>query len=182
MKTIKGKPEIIPINRPGKLFGPIHLADIFWLILLVALIFGGIRFSIPREVNAQTGPAIIRYTIELGERWDGNARRVIQAGFHENIQIGEPIFDSLRGIHIGTIIDVYTQPFRVEAFDEVNNIISRPEVEGLEFVYIVVEAGAQISDYEILIGLFPVSVGREAYVRSKYFAGAGYIVAVERID
>ena len=169
-------------NRPGKLFGPIHIADIFWLILLVALIFGAARFSIPREVNAQTGAATIQYTIELGERWDGNARRVIQAGFHENIQIGEPIFDSLRGIHIGTIIDVYTKPFRVESFDEADNIIRRPEVEGLEFVYIVVEARAQISEYETLIGLCPVSVGREAYIRSKYFAGAGYIIAMERVN
>ena len=169
-------------NRPGKLFGPIHAADIFWLALLIALIYGAIQFSIPREVSAQTGTATIRYTIELGERWDGNARRVIPAGFHENIHIGEPIFDSLRGIRIGTIVDVYTQPFRVEAFDESNNIIRRAEVEGLEFVYIVAEAQAQISDYEILIGLFPVSVGREAYVRSKYFAGAGYIIAMEQVN
>jgi len=169
-------------NRPGRLFGPIHVADLFWLALLIALVFGGVRFSIPREVNAQTGAATIRYTIELGERWDGNARRVIQAGFHENIHIGEPIFDSLRGIRIGTIVDVYTRPFRVEAFDESNNIIRRPEVDGLEFVYIAVEAQANISDYEILVGLFPVSVGREAYVRSKYFAGAGYIIAMERVE
>ena len=167
-------------NRPGRILGFVHVADVFWFALLVALIFGGMRLSVPREVNAQTGDMVIRYTIELGERWDGNARRVIPSGFHENIQIGEPIFDSLRGVRIGTIVDVYALPFRVEAFDEHNNIIRRAAVEGLEFVYIVVEAYAQVTDYETLIGSFPVSVGREAYVRSKYFAGAGYVVAVER--
>ncbi|MCL2420518.1 MAG: DUF4330 domain-containing protein [Defluviitaleaceae bacterium] len=167
-------------TRPGRLFGTIHVADIFWLLLIAALIFGGIRLSVPREVSAQSGDATIQYTIELGERWDGNARRVIQTGFHENIRIGEPIFDSLRGVRIGTIVDVYTRPFQVDAFDEATGTIRRADVDGLEFVYIIVEAHAQISDYEVLIGSFPVSVGREAYVRSKYFAGAGYIVAVER--
>ena len=167
-------------NRPGRLFGIIHVADIFWLVMLITLIFGAIRLSVPREVSAQEGDGTIRYTIELGERWDGNARRVIQAGFHENIRVGEPIFDSLRGVRIGTIVDVYTRPFKVEAFDEATNTIRRAAVEGLESVYIVVEARAQVNDYETLIGPFPVSVGREAYVRSKYFAGAGYIVAIER--
>ena len=157
-------------------------ADIIWLVLIGALIFGAVQFSIPREVSANVGDATIRFTIELGERWDGNARRVIRSGFHENIQVGEPIFNSLNGVRIGTIVDVYALPYQVEAFDEANNIIRRAEVDGLEYVYIVVEARARISDYETLIGSFSVSVGREAYVRSKHFAGAGYIIAMEVVN
>jgi|GEM_PF-887540 len=170
-----------PSNRPGKIFGVIHIADILWLLVLAALIYGGIQFSVPREVNAATGDATIRFTIELGERWEGNVRRVVQSGFHENIQVGEPIFDSLRGLRIGTIVEVYALPFYTEVADEAAGIIRRAQVDELEFVYIVVEARASICDYETLIGSFPVAVGREAFVRSKYFAGAGFIVAMERV-
>ena len=158
-------------------------ADIIWLVLIGALIFGAVQFSIPREVSANVGDATIRFTIELGERLDGGgSRRVIRSGFHENIQVGEPIFNSLNGVRIGTIVDVYALPYQVEAFDEASNIIRRAKVDGLEYVYIVVEARAHISDYETLIGSFPVSVGREAYVRSKHFAGAGYIIAMEVVN
>jgi len=165
-----------------KLFKILHVADIIWLILIVALVFVAMQFSIPREVSAQTGDPIIRYTIELGDRLDGNARRVIREGFHENIQVGDPIFNNLTGVRIGTIVDVFASPLQVEAFDEANNIVRRAEVAGLEYVYVVVEAQAQISDYETLIGSFSVSVGREAFVRSRDFAGAGYIVAMERVN
>ena len=163
-----------------KLFGLIHLADILWVMLIVLIILAASIFSMPREANARQGNATIRFTIELGERRTEGGNRILQpAGFHENIRIGEPIFDSVTGIHIGTIVDVYALPYKVEAFDEAAGIIRRTEVEGLEYVYIVVEAPATISEYETLVGNFPVSVGRGAYVRSKYFAGAGYIILLE---
>lgn len=177
------------VNNRYKLFGIIHVGEILWVVLITALVFGAIQFSVPRRVDATvggtgtTGGPVVRYTIELGERRDqNNTRRVPQSGFHENVQIGEHIFDAMRGIHIGTIVDVYAMPFTVEAFDEANNIIRQAPVPGLEFVYIVVEANVQITDYEMLVGLFPVSVGRSAYVRSKYFAGSGYIVSLEIIN
>lgn len=165
-----------------KLFNKLHVADILWMILIVVLIFGAVQFSNPREVSAQTGDTVIRYTVELGDRLDGNARRVIREGFHENIRIGEPVFSGLTGVYIGTIVDVYALPLQIESFDEANNIIRRADVDGLEYVYIVIEAPAQITYYETLIGSFSVSVGREAFVRSRYFAGAGYVVAMERVN
>lgn len=158
-----------------------YISNIFWLLFLVALVYGAVQFSVPREVNAQTGDTVIRYTVEFGERFEGNVRRVIRAGFHENIVVGEAVFDSQRGLHMGTVVEVYALPFEVEAADKDAGLIRRARVEGLETVRIVVEARAHISDYETLVGLVPVSVGREAFVRSKYFAGAGYVIAVERV-
>lgn len=165
----------------GKIFAR-HIADVVLLLLIAVIVFALVQFSMPREVNARQGDATLRYTIELGERFDGDIRRVITAGFHEGIRVGEPIFDSQRGLHIGTIVDVYAVPFTVEAFDEENNIIRQAVVEGLEFVHVVVEAPATVTLYETLIGAFPVAVGREAYVRAKHFAGIGYIVAMDFVN
>jgi len=162
------------------LFKVIHLADIFWLILLVVLVVIAVRFSSPGVVLAHQGNLTVRYTIELGERRDmGGTQLIPSAGFHENIRVGEPLFDAMQGRHIGTIVDVFAKPFQVQAFDEAYGVIRWADVDGLEYVYIVVEADVSRNDYETLIGTFPIGVGRSAYVRAKSFAGAGYIIAIE---
>ena len=166
-----------------KLFGFINILDILWVVMLVALVFGAVQFSIPREVSARTGDVTLRYTIELGERQgDDGQRRLSLEGFHENVQIGETLFDGLAGQEIGRIVDVYTLPFHVDAFEAASGTFRRAGVEGLEYVYIVVEANAQVNEYETLIGHFSVGVGRVAFVRSKYFAGEGFITAVEFLN
>ena len=165
-----------------KLFGLIHPADILWAVILVVLVFGAIQFTAPQEVSARPGDVQIRYTIELGDRRnDAGERRLSREGFHEKIQTGYTLLDAQRGLPIGTIVNVYALPFQVDSFDEEGGVIRRATVEGLEYVRIVVEARAQISDYETLIGQFPVAVGREAVIRSKHFAGEGFIIAIEEI-
>ena len=163
-----------------KLFGVLHFADIMWILLLLALIPAAVRFSVPREVGAHTGDTLVRFTIELGER-AAEGVMAPREGFHENIRIGQPIFDSSVGTHLGTIVDVYALPFETAVYNENTGRFRQTTVEGLEFVYIVVEASVNINDYETLIGNFPISVGRAAFVRSKDFAGAGYIISMERV-
>ena len=168
-------------KKNGKILGFIHIIDILMAILLIALIFGAVQFAIPREVSARTGDVLLRYTIELGERvGEDGRRRLSPAGFHENIQIGEPIFDGIMGQEIGRIVNVYALPFQVDVFDEESRTFVRAYVDGLEYVYIVVEAHAQVNNYETLIGHFSVGVGRPAFIRSKYFAGEGFIIAVDK--
>lgn len=166
--------------KDKKLFGMIHIMDIIWAVLLVILVFAAVQFSIPTEVNARTGDITLRYTIELGERvGEDGRRRLARDGFHENVKIGQLLFDGVHGQEIGRIVDVYTRTFQVDAFDEDRQTFRRAEVQGLEYVYIVVEAPAQVSSYETLIGVVPVQVGRVVFVRSKYFAGEGFVVAME---
>ena len=169
------------MDKKFKILGILHLADIFWLALVVVLVFAAVQFSVPRQVAARPGAVPVRFTIELGEQRTSGEPRLIEAGFHERIRTGEPLFDSLRGLHIGTIVDVYARPFQVAAFDEDAGMLRRAPVEGLEYVYIVVEAHAQVCDYETLIGLYPIAVGREAMVRSRDFAGQGFIIALEHL-
>ena len=169
--------------KNGKIFGIIHIMDILWGFLLAALIFGAMQFSVPRQVNARTGDVLLRYTIELGgRRTEEGVLRLAHEGFHKNVRVGETLFDGLRGQEIGQIVDVYARPFQIEAFDKTYGVFRQAEVEGLEYVYIVVEALAQVSDYETLIGQFPASVGRVVFVMSRYFAGEGFITSIEWLD
>lgn len=163
-----------------KLFGKLHIVDILWALILVLLVFAAVQFSIPTEVSARQGDITIRYTIELGERvgQDGR-RRLARTGFHENIRVGETVFDGINGQNIGTIVQVYALPFLIDTFDEDEGVIRRVPVDGFEYVYIVVEARAQVCDYETLVGVVPIQVGRAAFVRSKHFAGEGFVIAIE---
>jgi len=160
----------------------IHAADIVIILLLAAIIYAAVLFAAPREVSAFAGDVTIRYTVELGGRLEEGVLRFVREGFHENIVVGEPVFDSIQGRHIGVVSAVYAMPFYTAVFNEELNIVQQVPVAGLETVRIVIEAGANISPYETLIGTFPVSVGREAYIRSKYFAGAGYIIQMAVVN
>ena len=165
-----------------KLFGIIHIADIFMAMAMVALVFGAMQFTAPRQVSARAGDVIIRYTIQFGDvRSQGGHRMPIAEGFHEIIQIDQPLFDGARGQYVGTIIDVFAKPYYVEAPDEAAGAFRRTRVEGLEFVYVVVEAPAQISSNSTFIGPNQISVGREIGVRSRDFAGRGFVVSMEQV-
>ncbi|MCL1997228.1 MAG: DUF4330 family protein [Turicibacter sp.] len=165
-----------------KIFGTIHIADILWLILLIVLIFFGIRFSVPREVMAQEGQATVRYTLEFGYGTHASARRM-RAGFYENVSIGDAIFDAVRGVHMGHVVDVYAVPFQVAVLDESTNIIRFADVDGLELTRVVVEAVAEISEYETLVNGITIATGlQEVFVRSANFAGDGLIISVEIIN
>jgi len=170
-------------GRSKKLFGLIHVADILWAVLIVVLVFGAMQFSAPQEVSARAGDVTVRYTIELGDRRNAaGERRLAWEGFHENVHVGETLFDAQMGFVIGTVVDVYARPFYVDAFDENSGAIRRARVDGLEYVYIVVEARAQISDYETLIGSHPIAVGRDIMVRNKHFASEGFVITIEEIS
>ena len=166
-----------------KLFGIIHLADILMAIVMVALVFGAMQFSAPRQVSARAGDVMIRYTIQFGDvRSQGGHRMPIAEGFHKNIQADEPLFDGARGLYVGTIVDIFAKPYYVEAPNEAYGVFSRTRVEGLEFVYVVVEAPAQIGSNFTLIGQNQISVGREIGVRSRDFAGRGFVVSIEHLN
>jgi len=66
--------------------------------------------------------------------------------------------------------------------DEANNIIRRTPVEGREFTYVVIETWANYSDFETEVNQFRIAVNRDVYVRSRDFAGRGFITHIEFMD
>jgi hypothetical protein len=153
-----------------RLFGVINPFDVLIVIGVIALVWFASVFSAPKQAAARPGDTPVRYTIELSEK---------EAGFHEKIRPGAAVFDSLRGYDIGRVIRAYALPYREDAADEEAGVFRRAVVEGMEFTYIEVEAYAQISDAAIGIGQYDIAVNKEVFVRSKHFAGQGYITAID---
>ncbi|MCL2371911.1 MAG: DUF4330 family protein [Defluviitaleaceae bacterium] len=157
--------------RKYRLFGLINPVDVLLVILVVLVVWAGYLFSAPQQVVADNAQRV-RFTIELPARPEG---------FHEGIRPGGVVFDSVRGLNIGHVVDAYGLPFLEDAPDEANNVIRRGAVEGLEFTYIVVEAWAVVTDYATEIGQYVVRVNQEIAARSVDFAGLGFITSVEHM-
>ena len=159
-------------KKTRKLKGWFNLVDL--LVLLAVLLLGwlALRFSAPQTTAIRLEHIPILFTIELQE---------LPVGFHANIHEGSEVTDSIRGFYLGTVHSVHTEPYREEAFDEDAMVIRSAPVDGLETVYIVVEASASISETATAIGLYEIAVGREIFVRSKHYAGRGYVIKIERI-
>ena len=158
------------IDKNFRLFGKLSIMDILMVAGVAALAYVGVQFSAPISVEAVSDTTII-YTVELTNK---------RSEFIDNVIVGETLFDSVRGFEIGRIISVDYRPFYADAPDFENNIIRKGEVEGFSFIYIEVEAQAQISDRATSVGHFDVMVGMEVFVRTRDFASTGFVVRLER--
>ena len=158
--------------RKYRLFGIINPIDVLLFVAVVLLVWGAYILAQPQTVVAEGG-RLVRFTFELGER---------RAGFYQEIEIGTPAYYGNQNWLIGTVVGVYSLPFLVDAHDEGAGIIRRVPVEGLEFTYIVIEAWADISDSATSIGDFWVAANRQVPIRSRDFAGVGFIVNLEWVE
>jgi len=155
-------------GRKFRLFGVINPVDVL-LIAGVVLFFWQVVFSAPEYVAAQGGQRI-RYTIELGNKWEG---------FYREIEPGIEVFDIQQGFFIGTVVSAHSLPYLQDVPDHANDIIRRVPVDGREFTYVVVEAWADVSDFGTNIGQYWIVVNRHVFVESRDFAGNGFITNLE---
>jgi len=158
--------------RKYRLFGIINPIDVLLIIAAVLLIWGAYLLARPQAVVAD-GTRLIRYTFEMSGR---------NEGFHQGIELGAPVYCGYNDWWIGTVVGVSSSPFLADAPDESAGIIRRTPVEGLEFTYIVIEAWANVSAASTNVGNFWVAVNRPIAVRSRDFAGYGFIINMEWVN
>jgi len=158
--------------RKYRLFGIINPVDILLVVAVVLLVWGAYILAQPQAVTADGG-RLVRYTFEIGPRPEG---------FHQNIGLGAAAYYGNQNWWIGTVVEVYALPFLADAPDEAAGIVRRVPIEGLEFTYIVIEAWGNISDSATTIGDFGVAVNQQVPIRSRDFAGVGFITHLEWVD
>lgn len=157
------------MKKSYKVFGRISIVDIFIMICLIGLIVFLYLFSVPKDGNS--GSDIRQYVIEISK---------IDEGLSSKLQPGDEIFDSLKGTSIGTVVSVEEEPYKMPTDDIKDREYVTGDVDGLTNCYITVEAAMTESDNATTVGDFQVMVGSEVFVKTKNFAGNGYIVGLER--
>ncbi|MDR2648172.1 MAG: DUF4330 domain-containing protein [Clostridiales bacterium] len=159
------------IDKNYRMFGVMNLVDIIMIAALIVFAVLALRFSAPRSAAAKPGDVPVRYTVEVQRR---------KPDFADKVKVGDAVEDSQRGYAIGTIKNVRAEPYLEDVPDYEGNIIRRAPVDGLETVYIDIEAIGRVTDYTTLIGYFEVLVGKDVYIKTKRFAAGGYVVNLER--
>lgn len=158
--------------RKYRLFGKVNIFDIILVAVVIAIVYGAYVFAMPGQVAADNS-RLVRFTVEFGEQ---------REGFHAQIEPGALVIDSRLDVAIGHVVSAYSLPFLRDVQDEYSNIWRRTPVEGLEFTYVVIETNANVTDSLIEVNGFRIMVNTHAGIRSRDFAGYGFIVRIEFVD
>lgn len=160
-EKVEGEPKMKRVN----------VLDIFIILLvLIVCVFG---YSYVKKDNAIITPNTekIIYTIKTTNS-SMNAYNLIQ----ENTVI----YDGAKNYNIGKIVKKEYEPTIVYGVDEKNKEVVVTEKAKEIDILITIEADAIMTDRSIFVGDYEIKIGKEAYVKGKGYAGAGYIVSIER--
>ncbi len=157
------------LNQPMK--KRINVLDIF--IILIFLIAGIIGYSFMNNqgINVTSNTSKVIYNVKATS---------CLPEVENYIKKGMEAYDSLKNYHIGTILECEVEPNQILIPDLENGVFVANTREDRVDVTLKIEADASVTEKLISIGNYELKVGKEAYVRGKGFALAGYIISIER--
>ena len=140
------------------------------IVLVVVLVAAGAYVFTHKDEVVETKKLV--YTFELTD---------VQEGFSELVEIGDSITDNVKNYHMGTVIAVEAQPYKIITEDVVNGKLREVEVPGRETCVITVEANVTEvgADYKV-DGNYTVKAGLEVAAKGPGYAGVGYILTIDR--
>ena len=155
------------VDEKGKLFGLVNLIDLLVVLVLVAVVFGGVkRLGSRPAVSDSSSKGIVTYEIK-------EVRQVTV----DNIVVGDPIYHYDKGTYIGTIVDKKVEPFK--DYVEYNGQWVNAEKEGRYVVTIEVEADVKESTENFVVGGEQTRVGVEQRLKNKRAAYFGNCLGIE---
>jgi hypothetical protein len=147
---------------------PIGLLDLLILILLAAGVLFAVKFSVPVVSAANTGDNMT-FVVELQKK---------DEAFAKNINLGEKLYENLKGIYLGEVTEVKTEPYRTPSPD-LNAAVRRDAaVSGLVNVYLTVKGSSVSSGGATVINGYEIAVGKEMFVRTRSVASPAYCVKI----
>ena len=158
--------------RKYRLFGKINVFDLILVLVCIAVVYVAFIFAAPGQDLDQSGQRV-RFTVEFVES---------KEGFHQQIVPGPIVVDAIRDVVVGHVVYAYGLPMLRDSIDYDYNIVRRTEVEGFEFTYVVIETFANVTEFDTEVNGFRIAVNRGVYIRSRDFAGGGFITNVEFMD
>jgi len=159
------------MKKSKKLFGLFNIVDLIIIVLILCaagfgikiLLGGGTINQLPTETKTYV------YVVE--------GREVLEetADFPE---IGANVYNSSTSAYLGTIKDVWMEPFTETIFNRETNRYEKVSVEGFGNIYVAIEGIGIETERDITVEGVVVKVGGELNVKGKGFAFKGYIVEV----
>lgn len=157
------------IDGKGRLFGKINIIDLL-IVLLVIAIAGGIYlvfFSGSDKQAAETSKVV--YDFEITN---------VNKDFVDAINPGDPIRDSTRGNELGTVVSKESRKATMLNEDLINGRYIIADVPNAYDVVITIEADADITPANIIVGGAEIKVGKKFFIKGKGYANQGFVTKI----
>lgn len=157
-----------------KLFGVINLIDI--MIVLVLLVAGGLVYKtvFQSETVVSSGAKYFNTTCTM--RIDA-----LPEGASQYLEVGAPVYDNETNVFIGTLKEFSSGDYKEIRINTETNQFVESKIPGYESVYATVEVNVSDQGADLITAEnYYIKVGKHVNIRSKNFAGGGYITLIER--
>lgn len=154
------------IDSKGRLFGKINIVDLL-IVLLIISIAGGIYivfFGGSDKQVVETRKVV--YDFEITN---------VNMEFIDAITPGDPIRDSTRGNELGTVVSKTSRNATMLNEDLINGRYVIADVPDAYDVVITIEAKANITPANIIVGGAEVKVGKKFFIKGKGYANQGFV-------
>lgn len=150
----------------GRLFGKINIVDLLIVILLVSVAAGAYLFFFGGSEKQVVETAKLVYEFEITN---------VNQDFVDAINSGDPIRDSVRGNELGTVIGKASRKAVMLNEDLINGRYIIAEVPNAFDVVLTIEARANITPANIIVGGAEIKVGKKFYIKGKGYANQGFV-------
>jgi hypothetical protein len=138
-------------KKAVKTFGPL---DILLIVAALCVLFFIAAAMVKDRVQtplAASGAEVL-FTVELERK---------EAGFEENVVVGDELFDSIKGQKIGVITDVSVLPYESPVQDKETGTYKSSKVDGLVTILVTAKAGVSQNDRETLANGVDIAVEKK---------------------
>jgi glycosyltransferase involved in cell wall biosynthesis len=148
----------------------INLLDIIIVVaVLIASLIGFIYLNKDDTVMNNTQKVI--YQVQALE---------VDPEVFDVINIDTDIYDSTKNILIGKVTKKESMTATREEKDSVNGVFKDSSIPNKVDIILTIEANAEYTKKDIMVGEYKIKVGQQAYVKGKGYAFIGFVVNVER--
>lgn len=153
-------------NGKGRLFGRINIVDLLIAVLIIAIAGGIYLVFFGGEEKQVTETSKVVYDFEITN---------VNKDFVDAINPGDLIRDSVRGNELGTVVSKTFRNATMLNEDLINGRYVIADVPGTYDVVITIEANANITPANIIVGGAEIKVGKKIFIKGKGYANQGFV-------
>lgn len=153
----------------GRLFGIFNVIDIIIILVVAAIIGGGIYAYERYQDNLNSNIHKVEYQVEI----KGVNEKFVQA-----INNGDFIRESVKGNNLGRVSGKSYVPATNINSDFINGKYVVADVPGKLDLVMKLTADAKVTSRSVTVGGLEIRIGQKIYAKGKGYAGEGFIINV----
>jgi hypothetical protein len=153
-------------NKKGRLFGKFNIVDMLIVLLIISIAGGAYFMFFGGKENKVTETKKLVYEFEITN---------VSKDFVDSIAPGSPVRDNIRGSELGTVVSKTSKNATMLNEDLINGRYVIADVPDAYDVVITIEAQANITPANIIVGGAEVKVGKKFSLKGKGFANQGFV-------